>query len=99
LNQFGFTDSMIKSINYVKRVIYYVSNDFTPNSTGLNDVFKPILTAGFNTNDFAMQVFNRWGNLIYQTNNHENGWNGMTMLQVLSIFGGFVFLIHKLTKR
>ena len=57
----------------------YVSypNIFTPNGDGLNDYFFPrnLLTRGLI--DFKMDIYNRWGQLIYQTKNIEGqGWDG-----------------------
>jgi gliding motility-associated-like protein len=50
-----------------------VPNIFTPNSDGLNDVFRP---EGKGIAEYSLQVFNRWGNLIFETTQYNNGWNG-----------------------
>ena len=49
------------------------ANVFTPNGDGQNDVF-PIFTDGIV--DFQMEVFNRWGNLVFKTNDLTQGWDG-----------------------
>jgi len=49
-------------------------NAFTPNTDGTNDYFKPIVLGYFETEIF--DVFNRWGQLIYQTNDISIGWDG-----------------------
>jgi len=51
----------------------YVPNAFTPNDDGLNDVFTAI---GYNITSFRMEIFNRWGILVYETNDINNGWDG-----------------------
>jgi gliding motility-associated-like protein len=51
----------------------YVPNVFTPNNDGLNDVFRP---EGKGVADYSLQVFNRWGNLVFETTQYNNGWNG-----------------------
>jgi gliding motility-associated-like protein len=54
-----------------------IPNVFTPNGDGLNDYFFPrnFLTAGLTS--FSMQIFNRWGELIFQTTALEgSGWDG-----------------------
>lgn len=51
-----------------------VPNGFTPNGDGKNDVFRPIVGAQFALTNFS--VFNRWGQLIFTTNQKDAGWNG-----------------------
>lgn len=52
----------------------FVPNAFTPNNDGLNDVFKPIFTGPATKFDF--KIFNRWGQLVFQTNTVGKGWDG-----------------------
>lgn len=47
---------------------------FTPNNDGLNDLFIPAIGCAFDDYDF--KVFNRWGDLLFATNDPETGWNG-----------------------
>ena len=51
----------------------HIPNAFTPNGDGVNDYFLPI---GYNITEFHMQIFNRWGQLVYETDDFEKGWNG-----------------------
>ena len=48
-------------------------NSFTPNGDGLNDTFHP---KGVGVVKFSMQVYNRWGEIIFETNALEPGWDG-----------------------
>jgi adhesin/invasin len=52
----------------------YVPRVFTPNNDGSNDVLKPILV-GIATFHY-MNVYNRWGNLIFTTQDPNRGWDG-----------------------
>jgi gliding motility-associated-like protein len=53
----------------------YMPNAFTPNGDGKNDTFKP---GGGNTvSDFSMEIFNRWGQKVYTTNDVNKGWDGL----------------------
>lgn len=49
-------------------------NAFTPNSDGVNDIFKAVVLDDIT--DFEMQIFNRWGRLIFYTKDPAVGWNG-----------------------
>lgn len=52
----------------------FIPSAFTPNEDGLNDRFQ-IIGAAY-VKDFSMKIYNRWGKVIYETNNPYNGWNG-----------------------
>ncbi len=51
----------------------YVPNAFTPDGNGVNDVFRG---KGVGIASYHMQIFNRWGKLVYQTQEIEGGWDG-----------------------
>jgi gliding motility-associated-like protein len=47
---------------------------FTPNGDGINDIIKPVIPG---INRFrCMKIFNRWGNLIFETLDPNIGWDG-----------------------
>src|SRR6185503_4210613 len=52
---------------------FYVPNAFTPDNDGRNDVFTGY---GSNFKNFEMSIYNRWGELIYKTNDYEKPWDG-----------------------
>lgn len=51
----------------------FIPNAFTPNEDNLNEVF---LAIGTGIQSFDMNVFDRWGNLIFTSDNVNKGWNG-----------------------
>ncbi|HMO40735.1 MAG TPA: gliding motility-associated C-terminal domain-containing protein [Saprospiraceae bacterium] len=53
-----------------------VPNAFTPNGDGRNDRFAPLMPPNCMITEFEMQVFNRWGKMVFQTNNPEGAWDG-----------------------
>ena len=53
---------------------YELPNVFTPNGDGQNDMFIPFPYRFIER--IEMQVFNRWGNLVYETNNPQIQWTG-----------------------
>lgn len=58
--------------------IFEIPNTFTPNGDGQNDLFTPFKTARFIAR-IDMQIFNRWGTLVYQTQDPNIAWNGKNM--------------------
>jgi len=53
-----------------------IPNAFTPNGDGLNDKFRIIGTPSENITKYNFQIFNRWGQKIFDTNNIEEAWDG-----------------------
>ncbi len=52
----------------------YVPNAFSPNGDGLNDIFRP-LPVGITKLDY-FRVYNRWGELVFSTQEYMKGWDG-----------------------
>jgi len=59
-------------------VIIYVPNAFTPNEDGINDIFIPV-TVGIDPDNYDFWVFDRWGNMIFYTDEITEGWNGIVL--------------------
>ena len=51
-----------------------IPNAFTPNGDGLNDEFN--IVSNYMLNYFRMQIFNRWGQLVFETTDQLLGWDG-----------------------
>lgn len=61
-------------ITYYKGPDIYVPNAFTPNGDGINDLFKPF-QVGI-SKFYYFRVYNRWGQLMFETNQYYQGWDG-----------------------
>lgn len=57
-------------------LIYYIPNSFTPNGDEFNNTFKPVFTNGFDPYDFNLKIYNRWGELIWESNTPNESWDG-----------------------
>ena len=51
----------------------YIPNAFTPNKNGINDVFFPV---GYGISDIELMIFDRWGELIFKSDDKTKGWDG-----------------------
>ena len=56
---------------------YYVPNSFSPNGDEMNNVFLPVFESGFEPLKYSLLIFNRWGQLIFESYNADYGWNGL----------------------
>jgi gliding motility-associated-like protein len=75
-NAAGCTDVYQIGIGYVDGVEYYIPNTFTPDGDGYNQTFQPVFTSGFDPYNFHMMIFNRWGELIFESFDASQGWDG-----------------------
>ncbi len=71
-NGCSLTDTI--HLTYYKGPDIYLPDAFTPNGDGKNDVFKPFPVGILKLEYF--RVYNRWGNIVYQTQTYLAGWNG-----------------------
>lgn len=72
----GCQDTAFRRVDIIPIVTYHMPNAFTPNNDGVNDVFfgQGVLEG---STDFQFQIWNRYGELIYETFDfRDEGWNG-----------------------
>lgn len=75
-SQFGCVDTASQIIIVKDQLLYYVPNTFTPDGDEHNNEFKPVMTAGMDPHDYQLLIFNRWGELLFQSNDISVGWDG-----------------------
>ncbi len=88
----GCKDTLIKTIDIIPEVRYYLPNAFTPNFDSTNDEYFGVGILDGATN-FEMTIWNRWGEQIFQTNDPKEGWNG-TKNNVGKQLPNGVYLVH-----
>jgi gliding motility-associated-like protein len=71
----GCYDEAVQTIHIGGFTAFYIPRAFTPNADGLNDMFLPKAT-GLSPEGFEMRIYNRWGELIFSSNDWDKGWDG-----------------------
>ncbi len=71
----GCIAERVKYVYVTPDYTIYVPNTFTPDRNGVNEIFKPVLE-GFDENDYTLYIFNRWGELVFESHDMEFGWDG-----------------------
>jgi gliding motility-associated-like protein len=66
-------DTVTVTVNELEQYLY-VPNSFSPNNDGDNDVFR---IYGQAIEDFKILIYNRWGELLFESNNIGNSWRGI----------------------
>ncbi len=75
-NEFTCRDTAELYIDVIPLITYFLPNAFTPNGDGKNEEF--IGVGRFEgLKNFHMMIFNRWGEMIFETDHPEEGWNGL----------------------
>jgi gliding motility-associated-like protein len=76
VSQDNCTDTSCQILTIKDDLVYFVPNTFTPDNDEYNNEFKPIFTSGYSPYDYVLYIFNRWGEIIFESHNPEYGWNG-----------------------
>ena len=84
----GCMDSLSITIPFQESELFYIPNTFTPDGNMYNETFVPQFTTGFDIYSYHMEIFNRWGELIFETFNLEHGWDGSYGLEGLDAVQG-----------
>ena len=74
----GCSDKSYTIIHVELNMAFYIPNAFSPyNQDGINDVFKPAgIGVGLGDGTFIMHIYDRWGKLVFKSENIEDGWDG-----------------------
>jgi gliding motility-associated-like protein len=74
INQFNCTDTSCQNLDAIVSSLLDVPNAFTPNGDGAND---RAVVIGFGITRLTFKIYNRWGQLVFETNDRKLGWNGI----------------------
>jgi gliding motility-associated-like protein len=72
----GCDTSYTQKIVSKEPLIYYIPNTFTPNGDEVNNTFKPVFFSGLDIYNYHLSIYNRWGELIFESENVDYGWDG-----------------------
>lgn len=74
VNDHGCVDSIVHPVEVLPEFTFYIPNAFTPTSSdGINDTF---FGKGVGIVDYHIWIFDRWGNMIFNTTTISEGWDG-----------------------
>jgi gliding motility-associated-like protein len=72
-NQFGCSDTSCQDVQSLINPLLDVPTAFTPGRFGENGI---IYVKGFGIVSMSWKIYNRWGQLVFQSNNPSQGWDG-----------------------
>lgn len=72
----SFADSVRVDFYTCKACAFYTPNVFSPNDDGVNDIWQVFLPCAWQ--QFRLEVYDRWGSLVFTSDDPEKGWDGRT---------------------
>lgn len=75
-NSIGCADTAYANITVDDVITFFIPNVFTPDGDDFNEEFKPIMSSGYDPYDYQMTVYNRWGEILFESFDAAYGWNG-----------------------
>jgi gliding motility-associated-like protein len=87
----GCVDSVVKFIEVNEDFSVYIPNTFTPNGDGVNDVFM-VKGTGMKIENYTMEIFDRWGTMLYSSKDITKGWDGSAKGAQLPI-GAYIYKV------
>lgn len=91
-NEFGCVDSFKVIIQVLEDQMIYAPTAFTPNG----DPFNPswgVFVEGFNLDEFRLKLYNRWGEIVWETNDPTNRWDGTYLNGIVVPDGTYIWHI------
>lgn len=91
-NEYECRDTAMIHVRVIEDVLLFVPNSFTPDGDEFNNVFKPILATGIDMNSYTLLIYNRWGQLVFESHDANFGWDG-TYNGVIAQVGTYTWMI------
>ena len=75
INNYGCADTSMQKVRVREELTLYIPTAFSPDGDGINEEFK-IAGSGIDLDKFNLKVYNRWGEIIFETNDFYFSWDG-----------------------
>ncbi len=75
-NETNCPDTSVQLIIVQEDLLVYVPNAFSPDGNEFNNVFLPVINGDFDPYNYTLLIFNRWGEVVFESRNAEIGWDG-----------------------
>lgn len=69
-------ESITVTITLCPNELFYIPNAFTPDNNEYNQAFRPVFTSGIDPTDFSFLIYNRWGQIVWESYDLNSTWDG-----------------------
>ncbi len=80
---------------YIEPFTLYAPNSFTPDEDEFNNTFQPVV--GLEVFEWKLQIYNQWGELVFESNDIDVGWDGTTPNGRMSQSGSYIWKLTYVT--
>ena len=91
-NAQGCTSEITSILNIVEDAALYIPNTFSPDGNAFNNVFK-VAGRNINLNQFELTIYNRWGEIIFISQDPNIGWDGAIANKGLAPIGTYTYQV------
>lgn len=88
----GCSDTITKEVNILPEVILYAPNAFTPDGDEFNQSWR-VHIEGIDPFDFSLEIYDRWGELIWESHDPEASWDGTYNGKIVP-YGAYTWIIR-----
>ncbi|MEO0584346.1 MAG: PKD domain-containing protein, partial [Bacteroidota bacterium] len=86
----GCSEELSRIVEVKRRSVITMPTAFSPNNDRSNDFFR---VGTYNVSDFNIKIFNRLGLMVYESDNADFAWDGMTLDNRPALQGVYVYII------
>jgi len=95
-NPYGVVgESVSAKVCVEQEAIVHMPDAFTPNGDVINAIFKPT-TMFVSSKNYLFQIYDRWGEIIFETTEVSEGWDGKLLSKKYAPQGGYVYYLRYL---
>jgi gliding motility-associated-like protein len=89
----SFPETITVALSLCPQEIIYIPNTFTPDGNEHNQYFLPVITSGVDLFNYKMTIYNRWGEVIWESLDPKEGWDG-TYNNILCPDGSYTWVLE-----
>lgn len=93
INEFGCVDSLWAWFRVLPAYSFYIPTAFSPNANGLNDSWGPV-GKYFELDSYELRIYSRWGEMIFETNDFFEQWDGTLKNGSVAPIGSYAYIIR-----
>lgn len=95
--RYGCADTSYQYMEVDPLFTFYIPSGFTPDDDGLNDTWGPV-GQSYEYESYNVQIFDRWGKLVWQTDNPDLQWDGKMRSSLKDVKQGMYVYVFSLKK-
>jgi hypothetical protein len=93
-NILGCSQTISRTVEITNTVSLYIPNSFTPDGEEENATFYPVFSPGFTPENYWFAIYNRWGEIVFESYDVANGWDGYLPYGIKCPVGVYTYVLR-----